>query len=337
MKRICLVVTIVLISLITTVSNVSAQEQIGFTIKSVDVMKQTQDSVCNPPSDGFISSQIKFAKELGATHVAISTPYDDPECGSSISLTERYVSAIRLNGLNVWFRQKPLAFEGFYNTPKTTDYNLILDIIGNYILSHRELYMPGDIISPVPEPQNGGIRGVNCFDDNCLFEKADVFNDWLVLAITETTHALENIGLKDQIKVGYFGFDGFIAWGDRNPNWDGILDPETITASGSAIAIDHYFPADADPMDEFRKIRTIFGNDAEICLSEWGSINNEPTERIETVLLAALRNDMSCINWWHLGPGGTGEQLLDLTIAEDGSEVLIPNEKYFVVQKLFSL
>src|SRR5690606_23788967 len=80
------------------------------------------------------------------------------------------------------------------------------------------------------------------------------------------------------------------------------------------LAVDHYFDPSADPVEEFSRIRShidkLFGESTELCLSEWGAIHGETPARARAVLQAALDSGIDCFNYWHAGPGGIGEALL---------------------------
>jgi hypothetical protein len=301
----------------------------AFAIRSVDVMKMSQDAVCGPPAQSIITGMTEKIAALGATHLAISTPYDDPACGSSLSLTRAWVNAARAHGLKVWFRQKPLAFEGFYGYSKNLDPAYHLTVMRNYILANPGFYRSGDILTPAPEPQNGGIQGINCFS-TCLFTNAATFNVWLRESIQVARDTLAEAGISG-VTVGWFGFDGFVAWGDRNPDWNGIIEPATIVADNNTITVDHYFPASADPAAEFAKIRAHFGGGVRLCLGEWGAINGESAARVRQVLDAAQAAGIDCINWWHAGPGGVGESLLQ----ESSTGTVVTEPLYDVVREFY--
>jgi hypothetical protein len=283
-------------------------------IRSVDVMKLTQDAACAPLSDAAPEALIAAIAATGATHVAISLPYDDPACQLMLPVYTRWIETIRAHGMHVWFRGKPLAMEGFYDTPRVYDPMAQLETIRLFVLSHRDYFAAGDIFTPAPEPQNAGVVGINC-QENCLFDSVEAFNMWLRQASEVSMQAFAEIGVTD-IAVGYYGFDGFVGWGDRNPDWEGksFIEPQTVDAMGGIIAVDHYFDLEADPQTEFAKIRghidRLFGPDVEICLSEWGAIHGESPERMRAILQAALDHGITCLNYWHAGPGGVGEALL---------------------------
>lgn len=278
-------------------------------IQSIDSMKDTKDAVCAQHSDSWIKSWVQKAKELGANYVAISTPYESPSCGDALAYTKQWVKIIRSEGLHVWHRHMPLAWEGIYNTPKATgDY---LTLIKNYITANPDLFAPDDIFTPIPEPQNGGISGVTyCSNSLCQFTGAVDFNQWLRNAMTVSANAFSLVGIKN-VKIGYFGFDGFVAWGDNNPDWHGILEDATIQQMGN-ITIDHYPELVGDTMDnDLTELQTRYPN-VPIVIGEWGTVTGgNVVQQIEDDMGAAKQHGVVGFNYWQFGPEGSGEQLID--------------------------
>lgn len=293
-------------------------------IKSIDVMKRTRDRVCSPSTDDEIATMIERIKNANATHVAISFPIDQTYCNDPTPQMYAWVKAAREQGLQVWFRLVTNKWEGFYETQKHIDPYAHTRSMANFVTSHPDLFLGGDILTPFPEPQNGGIAGVNCFDGNCMFDSASSFNTWLRHNQSTLENAVSSIGKAD-VKVGYYGFDGFVAWGDRNPDWIGILETNTITEIGD-LTFDHYFPTSDDPVAEFAKIKSRFP-DTELCVGEWGSIHGESPERINQVLQAAYDAGIRCFNYWHLGPDGVSETLINHDFS--------PNDRYYAVQEFY--
>jgi hypothetical protein len=278
-------------------------------VQSIDAMKDTKDAVCGQRSPSWIAQWIKKAKELGANYVAISTPYDNPSCGNALLYTKEWVKAIRAAGLHVWHRHMPLAFEGIYNTPKTQ--SSFLQLMQNYITNNPDIFASGDIFTPIPEPQNGGIYGVTyCAKSVCQFSSAAAFNSWLRSAMTVVSNAFISQNMQN-IKIGYFGFDGFIVWGDNNPDWHGILEDTTIKQMGN-ITIDHYPELVHDTMDnDLTELQTRYPN-TPIIIGEWGTVTGgNVVQQVQSDMTAAKRHGVVGFNYWQFGPEGAGEQLID--------------------------
>ncbi len=280
-------------------------------LQSVDAMKVTKDVICGPKDRAYIENWVNRAAELGATHIAISTPYDNPRCGDAVSYTKTWISVIRAKGLKVWHRQMPLAFEGIYDTPKNAgiDYQAM---IRDYIINNKDNYQAGDIFTPIPEPQNGGIQGFSyCAQNVCMFNSISHFNQWLRSAIDTSNSAFNQIGLGGKVSVGYYGFDGFVAWGHNNPDWNGILEDATIAKMGN-ITIDHYPEAVGTSMEADLAELTSRYPGVPIIIGEWGTINGGDREAaVRNSMGAAARNSSVVgFNYWTMGPGGN-EALVD--------------------------
>ncbi len=288
-------------------------------IQSVSSMKETKDKICNQDNADFINKWLDKAQNLGVNYVALETPYDNPSCGSAINYTANWVKAIRAHGLNVWHRHMPLAFEGIYGVTKTKqDY---LSQISAYIKAHPEFFADNDIFTPIPEPQNGGINGITyCAQNFCQFSGAFEFNSWLRQAMSETSNAFQSIGKR--VKVGYFGFDGFVAWGDNNPDWHGILEDATITQMGN-ITIDHYPQLVGDTMqNDLNELQKRYPN-VPIIIGEWGAVGaSDPIKQVNDTMTAAKRSGVIGFNYWHEGMGGN-ESLInsDFTVKQDYATV----------------
>jgi hypothetical protein len=272
-------------------------------IQSVSSMKESKDRICGQRNQDFINRWVAKAKELGVNYVAVETPYDSPACGSSVDYTNKWISAIRANGLRVWHRHMPLAFEGIYDTPKQKgDY---FNMITSYIKNNRDMFREGDIFTPIPEPQNGGISGIShCAFGVCVFDSREQFNKWLRDAIDVSESAFREIGLGGKMKIGYYGFDGFIAWGSNNPDWNGILEDATIQKMGN-LAIDHYPELIGQTMDQgLREVMERYPG-VPIILSEWGSAGSGNVEQqVLNSMGAAKRPGVVGFNYWHMGMGG---------------------------------
>lgn len=281
-------------------------------IRSVDAMKVTKDVICAQKDSTYISNWVDKAVEIGATHVAISQPYENPTCGNSIAYAQEWVDVIRAKGLRVWHRHMPLSFEGIYSTPKSnTDY--YFETIFNYIANNSTLFAAGDIFTPIPEPQNGGIKNVtNCFQNVCQFESQKDFNNWLKTAMFISEKAFEGLGYaEDEIKIGYFGFDGFVVWGACNPDWNGILTDTTVARMGN-ITIDHYECGGQSMLDaltnESKSFRQKYPN-TPLVIGEWGTIGatseQDQVNQIHAAYDAFIQAGVIGVNYWHLGPGTT--------------------------------
>ena len=294
----------------------------SWSIQSVSSMKETKDRVCYQRSGDFIANWLNKAVEIGANYISIETPYENPLCGDSLEYTRIWVSKTRDRGLKVWHRHMPLAFEGIYNSSKNSEIDY-LKLIANYIINNASLFAEGDIFTPIPEPQNGGIAGVTyCAQGVCIFRNAFEFNLWLRNAIDISERAFNSIGLGGKIKIGYYGFDGFVAWGHNNPDWDGILEDETVSKMGN-ITIDHYPEIVGTNMaQDLDELEARYPN-IPIIIGEWGTITGGDTEQqVRNSMQAARRPSVVGFNYWHFGVGGNEELISeDFSIKKQFDEV----------------
>jgi hypothetical protein len=275
-----------------------------WSIRSVSSMKESKDRICGPRDASYITRWVAKAKELGVNYIAVETPYDNPGCGDALAYTKSWTTAIRSAGLRVWHRHMPLAFEGIYGVPKNNSKTYI-DTAINYIKNNSTLFAEGDIFTPIPEPQNGGIQGITyCSENVCQFQNAADFNAFLRNAISSAQNAFHDIGLGGKIKIGYYGFDGFVTWGDNNPDWHGILEDSTITAMGN-ITIDHYPQQVGDTMaNDLDELQAKYPN-TPIIIGEWGSVNaSDLVGQVKSAMSAAQRKNVIGFNYWHMGVGG---------------------------------
>ncbi len=276
----------------------------SWSVQAVSSVKETKDRICNQRDMTFINAWIDTAKQLGVTHISVETPYDSPACGDAVEYTKRWVDAIHSKGLKVWHRHMPLAFEGIYDTPKDNSTNYLVQI-ETYIKDHPTFFRSGDIFTPTPQPQNGGIQGITyCSFNVCIFPSRTAFNFWLRSAMDVSDRAFREIKLSGKVKTGYYGFDGFVAWGDENPDWNGILDDETVKRMGN-ITIDHYPEIVGDTMmNDLNELEARYPN-VPIVIGEWGTITGGDVEQqVLRSMGASVRPSVVGFNYWHLGIDG---------------------------------
>ena len=313
-------------------------------IRSVSYMKETKDRVCNPWGAEQIGIFVQRAKELGATHVTLETPYDNPVCDGaregnfSIDYTKQWIDEIRAHDLGVWHRHMFIPFEGIYRDhmplEKRKEPNLpYADMVAQYIADHPDFFQRGDVFTLMPEPQNGGIEQYgtkDCGPSNvCIFPTIQSFNDFLVVGLDAARAEFAKLGLEDDITFSCCGFDGYMMWGDNNPDHQGRTKIDSRIGSRAIFSIDHYPAPDSTMEADLREFRYMWGN-VPIIVEEWGATRDDrdPVADIEESL-TALREDPHIIGvgYWQGGPQGH-EGLL--------TPNLRPNASFTAVQEQFA-
>lgn len=287
----------------------------SWAIKSADYMKVTQDVVTNPPSAALIDTYVSQAKAMGATHVSLSVPYDHPTINVNAQ-TQMWVTAIRKYGLNVWFRKSWCSDEGWYGVAKNNTNDRINDT-KNWIASNASMFADGDIFTPKPEPQNCGVIGMNS-GAPARFASVAAFNQWLRDMMTMSN--AEFTSLNKKVKVGYWGFDGFVVCGYGNPDWQGksFLEPATVQACGNVLAVDHYPELVGKPMTDFQTVFKKVWPGVKYVQGEWGAAGLTPVLTQIATTMGTLDTDPNVVgfNYWTMVAGGT-ESLLNA----DGSKI----------------
>ncbi len=244
-------------------------------IQSLDIMKVTKDNVQGQSSDAYMANLMAAVKPFNPTHIGVAIPYDDPSAYPTTTpaagYAARWASAIRAAGRNIFWRQMPLEWEGIYSKTKNTtrgvgtsagvlagtETTTYLAQIYQYIQAHPDQYRPGDILCPIPEPENGGINGVVGGATGGQFADANLFRRWLRDAITVTNAALDLIGLRGQVAVGFFGTSGFLVYGNvSNPK--GFLDERTLDAMG-VLGMDDYPSSPSGMATDLASYEALYG------------------------------------------------------------------------------
>lgn len=287
----------------------------NWTVKSVDFMKISQDSVRNPISLELKRKGVGRAKELGCTHAAISTPYDTPHgAPDSNEQSKEWVDVIRQNGMKVWHRHSWLSDEGWYDTQHNNGDDRIADTVA-WIKAHKDLFQNGDIFTPKPEPQNMRVIGINWDDANTArFKNPQQFNEWLRNMSKACRAALDELGLQG-VKVGYWGFDGFVVCGYNNSDWQGksFLEKSTVDQMEDGISVDHYPPPGTTMADFIRVFKQVWAG-KKLIIGEYGAkgLDSEGVKAQIIEVFNTLEKDpiVTGINYWPM-VGGLDGQLLN--------------------------
>jgi hypothetical protein len=166
-----------------------------------------------------IEMQVFKAKDVGATHLAIGTPYDD----EFIPFLTKWVNSARKNNLKVWFRGNFSGWEGWFGysliTPKEHTEKLNI-----FISENSALFEDGDIFTSCTECENG-VLGDPRSNGNL-----ESYRDFLISEYQSTQNAFKKIE-KDVIS-NYYPMNADVA--------RLVMDKETAQKLGCVVVIDHY-------------------------------------------------------------------------------------------------
>ncbi|MBI1862730.1 carboxypeptidase regulatory-like domain-containing protein [Candidatus Microgenomates bacterium] len=285
------------------VAQVAAAARI-WQIQSVDTMKTSRDKaraeLNNQAYDAAIEAQVKAIHEVGATHVAVGTPYDD----EFLPYLQRWVRAARRYDLKVWFRGNFARWEGWFDYPKDMSPEEHLAATKTFIETHAGLFEDGDVFDPCPECENAGYWPQP--------EKNSEYNAYLVEQHNAVTAAFNKIG-----KNGVT--NAFSVIGGRARE---VVDAGTAASLDHVITIDHYVK-DPASFDEYigyfagtLTVQTLLGEfGAPIPDINGGMSDTQQADYVGAVLkkLYHHKNDILGMNYYVLSEGTTS--LLD----ENGS------------------
>lgn len=292
-KVLIFIITAIFFSIIFS-NPVLADQSHLWTITSIDTMKYSRDAAEDPDIYNFIPTQVEQVAQSGANHIALDTPYDN----RFLPVLEAWVDQARKNNLLVWFRGNFSGWEGWFDTPKFTDYHIHHQLTFNFITSHPNLFRDGDIFTPVPEPENGAIG------DPRITGKVSEFNQFLIDSYNNCNLAFEQIHKK--VICGYFSTNGDIA--------KQILTENTVKNIGGVVVIDHYT---SNPDQQEKDILTLYNKfHSLIVLGEFGApipdLNGQMTETEQATFISKLleiyykhKDIIAGVNYWTLAGGST--------------------------------
>lgn len=121
----------------------------GWTIRAVDTMKLSRDTLKDQLTDRQITAIVRQDARLHLTHVTADVYYDDP------AYLSRWVRAIRAAGLHVWFRSHWYAWEDHRDRRGTMNPSAYIEATRTFLQNYSTLLANGDIFDFCPEPENG--------------------------------------------------------------------------------------------------------------------------------------------------------------------------------------
>ena len=266
-------------------------------VQSIDTMKYSRDlsreKLKDPSFDIVIDGQVKAIAETGATHVAISTPYDE----EFLPILKRWIASARNNNLKIWFRGNWSGWEKWF------DYESInreehIKKTKEFIIANKDLFEDGDIFSACPECENGGPGDPRRTGD------VEGFRSFLISEYSATKQAFVEIGRS--VASNYHPMNADIA--------RLIMDKETTTALGGIVAIDHYVKDPEKLIQDIKDLHEQSGG--KIVLAEFGApipdIHGIISEEDQAKWLDSLLEkstdlpELIGINYW-VNVGGTTE------------------------------
>jgi len=266
-------------------------------VQSVDTMKYSRDltaeKIKDPSFDAVIDQQIRDIAEIGATHVAIATPYDE----EFVPMLKRWVNAARKYNLRVLFRGNFSGWEEWFGYPEISREQHLIKT-QNFILSHPDLFVNGDIFSGCPECENGGPGDPRRTGD------VEGHRQFLIAEYQMEKEAFQKIG--KQISVGYNSMNFDVA--------TLIMDKKTTAALGGIVTIDHYVKTPEQLASDVKILSMTSAG--KIFLGEFGvpipDIHGKLTDKEQaqwiTNALEKLVDEPSVVglNYW-VGVGGSTE------------------------------
>lgn len=319
------------------------------TIKSIDVMQLTKDSMLDQIDAADITLIINNIAKFSPTHIAISIPMNSEEdyvAGGSalnpvVGYLETWVEAIRDANLSVYWRPTFIEFEkgdssglqGLYNTTRLTptseetraigvaadvldesDTDSYLARMYQFIQDHEDLFALGDVWAPFPQPDNQGVGSAT----TDMFTSYAVLGQWLVDLKTVADDAFEtHLGYRrDQILTGMTSVIGATVETNQIDS--------TYWLQIGRLAIEHYLPV-ADYSTSLDTINTNSG-EVDLYIAEWGTTgasgsptsDDERAESITTVMTVFQEKDyVKGVNYWQ----AIGE-------SSDASEALLDDTTY---------
>jgi len=229
----------------------NASDAFFWSVQSVDTVKYSRDLARQMLYDAsflqIIDQQVREIAGIGATHVAIGTPYDK----EFIPVLRMWVNAARQHGLSVWFRGNWSGWEGWFEYPAISREEHIQKT-KKFILDNKSLFQDGDIFTACPECENGGPGDPRNTGD------AQGHRKFLMDEYKTTQDSFERIGKR--VTSNYLSMNGDIA--------RLIMDEPTTEVLGGIVAIDHYVSSPARLVADVKAIARQSGG--RVVLSEFG-------------------------------------------------------------------
>lgn len=275
----------------------SPQPQPLWSIRSIDTVKTSRDlsreKLNDPSFTVTIDQQVKNIQQVGATHIAIATPYDD----EFKPFLKVWVASARANNLHVWFRGNFAGWEKWFEYPPI-DRAAHLEKTEKFILENPDLFEDGDIFTPCPECENGGPGDPRSNKDVLGHRK------FLIAEYNRSLESFSKIGKK--VHSGFFSMNYDVA--------NLIMDQETTQALGGWVVIDHYVASPQKLSQDATLLAQKSGG--KIVLGEYGAPIHDITGRMneqeqaqwikQSLTLLSANQTVVGVNYW-VNVGGSTE------------------------------
>lgn len=257
--------------------------------RAVDTVKYSRDvagqMIDDPSFDAVINEQVADIASLGASHVAIATPYDQ----RFVPFLERWVRAAREHNLKVWFRGNFSGWENWFGYERITREEH-KQLLKEFIINNPGLFDDGDIFTSCPECENGRPGDPRLNGDPEGHKK---------FLIEEYQISIESFGkINKKVNSGFYSMNYDVA--------KLIMDKETTQALGNIVVIDHYIKDAVQVAEDAKEISAISGG--KVVLGEFGApipdIHGDYTEEqqskwVEDGLSAAAKTpEIIGVNYW---------------------------------------
>lgn len=258
-------------------------------IQSIDTMKQSRDlareKLFDESFNKEIDEQVLNISKVGATHIAIATPYDK----EFLPFLKRWVKSARKNNLNVWFRGNWSGWEGWFDYPKNLTRKKHIEKTVSFIINNPDLFRDGDVFSPCPECENGYIG------DPRQTKRVNEFRRFIIDEYNASKKAFSKINKNVIIS---FPFNGDVA--------KLVMDKKTTNALGGYVTIDHYVKSTDKTVLDIRNLAKKSGGN--IILGEFGApipdIHGDFSEKEQAKWIGDLMQKLSQVeglsgvNYW---------------------------------------
>ncbi|MEK7571575.1 MAG: carboxypeptidase regulatory-like domain-containing protein [Patescibacteria group bacterium] len=245
----CLLVVFPLLLVMNSTETVYRQWE----VQAIDTMKYSRDTsrafMDNPNAEKIIDDHVASISAVGATHIAIATPYD-PEF---IPVLTQWVQSARRHNLKIWFRGNFSGWEqwfGYAPIDRTTHVRMTRE----FILANPDLFEDGDLFSACPECENGGQK-VNYWHTS----EAESYRVFLIDSYQAAKESFAQIG--KNVPANYYSMNYDVA--------NAVMDTATTQALDGLVTIDHYVSTPERLNNDIRAIAEKSGG--RVFLGEFGA------------------------------------------------------------------